>query len=188
MDGKSVQETVGTQPAKLSIWRSNQLLEVQAPVTGLKVEPKLGTRTVGQLGFQPLPGQGPRISIGESFKQGSQMIVSYFAQIGGLFSRPKELGENLGGPVGIFQILDKMGKLPALYYFNTLASLSLSLAIFNLLPVPVLDGGHMLLLTVEVLRRRRLEPETQRAVAMVGMALIGVLFVVIMFKDIWRAL
>jgi regulator of sigma E protease len=86
--------------------------------------------------------------------------------------------------VAIATVLSGLDKLPAFYYFGILAQLSLSLAFFNLLPVPVLDGGHMLLLTVEVLRRRRLEPDTQRAVAMVGLVLIGVLFVFIMWKDI----
>lgn len=184
--GKSVKEEVKDQPVTVSLWRNNEFKEVQTSLEGLQVQAKQGVRIYGVLGFQPLHGQGKRVSLQQSFQDGGKIIAGFFAQLAGMFSRPKQLGENVGGPVAIFGILDSMGKMPPLYYFSTLASLSLSLAVFNLLPVPVLDGGHMLLLTVEVLRRRRLEPETQRAVAMVGVALIGVLFVVILFKDIWN--
>jgi regulator of sigma E protease len=69
-----------------------------------------------------------------------------------------------------------------------MASLSLSLAIFNLLPIFVLDGGHMLLLTIEVLRRRRLEPEYQKMAFLVGAAIVGVLFVLILSKDLMKVI
>jgi regulator of sigma E protease len=94
----------------------------------------------------------------------------------------------VGGPIAIFQILDQAQSLPPIYFVPVVASLSLSLAIFNLFPIPVLDGGHMLLLTFEVLRRRRLEPEAQRAAQMVGLAIVLVLAILIFFKDAVKAL
>jgi regulator of sigma E protease len=171
----------------LGVWRdTNKYLEFTVPGQTLALEKKETDRWVGQLGFGPLPGQGPRVSFSKSFAAGVDDVESFFLGMAAMFAKPKQLGENVGGPVAIASVLAPLDKLPTFYYFRILAQLSLSLAFFNLLPVPVLDGGHMLLLTVEVLRRRRLEPETQRAVAMVGLALIGALFVFIMWKDIMK--
>lgn len=183
-----LQQTTG-KPTTLGIWRGGeQFLQVQTTGQALPVELRESERWVGQLGFQPSPGMGPRIPLEKSVTNGLNGLRNYFAMMGSLFSRPKQLGDNVGGPVRIFSIMGPLDRLPPIYYFGILGQLSLSLAVFNLLPVPMLDGGHMLLVTVEVLRRRRLEPETQRAVAMVGLALIGVLFVYIMWKDIMNLL
>jgi regulator of sigma E protease len=194
IDGESVytmEEVTKTLAQKagstvtLGVWRdTDKYLEFQVPAQPLSLEEKQVDRWVGQLGFRPLPGQGPRTSFTKSFAAGFDHFASFFKGMLAMFSQPKQLGENVGGPVAIATVLSGLDQLPAFYYFGILAQLSLSLAFFNLLPVPVLDGGHMLLLTVEVLRRRRLEPDTQRAVAMVGLVLIGVLFVFIMWKDI----
>ena len=181
---KALNEKQG-QPVTLGLWHgSDRYYEVQTTGQPLGLALRQGERFVGQLGFVPYPGQGPRTPFPTSVKEGLTDLRDYFMMMGALFSKPKQLGESVGGPVAIFNIMGPLDKLPPLYYFGILAQLSLSLAIFNLLPVPVLDGGHMMLLTVEVLRRRRLEPDTQRAVAMVGLALIGVLFVYILWKDI----
>lgn len=175
------------QTVTLGIWRgSERYLEVPLQAEPLTVAVQPAERWVGVLGFAPVPGQGARIGLVESAKTGLEQVTNYFAAMGALFSRPKQLGESVGGPVAIFSLMGPLDRLPPIYYFGIIAQLSLSLAVFNLLPVPLLDGGHMLLLTVEVLRRRRLEPETQRAVAMVGLALIGMLFVFIMWKDIMK--
>ena len=141
-------------------------------------------KTIGQIGVAPdFPTR--RVSLGESFVTGTQLMGSYLKALGGIFASG-QVRENVGGPIAIFQgtrqAVDAGGSSP----LQLLAMLSLSIGIFNLLPIPVLDGGHMLVLTVEVLRRRRLEPDTQRAVAMVGLAVIGVIFVLIVSKDIMK--
>ncbi|MFN3649880.1 MAG: site-2 protease family protein [Armatimonadota bacterium] len=177
------------QPVTLLVWRDGKTpLVVEGPAAPLEIEVRPGERTVGQLGFELLPGEGPRIGFVESVQSGLVRISNFFVGLASLFT-PRhigKLGESVGGPIAIFDVLRGIDQLPIMYYFGMLASLSLSLAVFNLLPIPVLDGGHMLVLTWEVIRGRRLEPETHKAVALVGLAIIGVLFLVITFKDIGK--
>jgi regulator of sigma E protease len=192
--GRVMREKAG-QPVTLVTWRnSRERREVTGPAGSLETRVQHGERFVGILGFQPVPGQGPRVSLEESVKQGLTAFRNFFVMLGAmlgnlfknLFSNPQKAGEGLGGPVAIWVMLGQVGKLPLMYYFNVLASLSLSLAAFNLFPIFLLDGGHMLLLTIEVLRRRRLEPEYQKRAMMVGMVIVGALFVFILSKDILK--
>ena len=72
---------------------------------------------------------------------------------------------------------------------SLLAELSISLAIFNLLPIPILDGGHLLAFFIEWVRRgKKMTDQQQQAFLMTGLAVIGVLFVLIMTKDILRTI
>jgi regulator of sigma E protease len=179
------------QEITLVVWRnSRQRLEVTGTAGPLETSVQPAKRYVGVLGFNPQPGQGPRVSLGESVQQGLRAFGNFFILLGGmfgsLFSKPAQFSENLGGPVAIWVMLGQVGKLPLIYYFNVLASLSLSLAVFNLFPIFLLDGGHMLLLAIEVLRRRRLEPELQKLAMTVGVVIVGVLFVFILSKDIMK--
>lgn len=189
-----MQEKAG-QPVTVVAWRnSRQRLEVTGPAGPLETKVQPGERYVGVLGFSPVPGQGPRVSLEESVRQGMTAFRNFFimmgAMLGNLFkkllSNPSQAGEGFGGPVAIWVMLGQVGKLPLMYYFNVLASLSLSLAVFNLFPIFVLDGGHMLLLTIEVLRRRRLEPEQQKLAMTAGVVFVGLLFVLILSKDIYN--
>jgi len=175
------------KPVTVEVWRnSDQFVKVEGIGGPIEVKVGPGERYVGRLGFQPWWAQGPRISVAKSVEEGKDNLIGFVFNLGALFTKPKALTEGVGGPIAIWKMLSESDKLSPLYYTNMLASLSLSLAFFNLLPVPILDGGHMLLLTLEVIRRRRLEPEVQRTAAAVGLAIIGVLVVLIMSKDIWK--
>jgi len=67
------------------------------------------------------------------------------------------------------------------------AGLTMSLAVFNLLPIPVLDGGHILVIAVESLRRgRRLSLQQQQNFMLAGLAVILCLFVAVMSNDIFK--
>jgi regulator of sigma E protease len=175
------------KPVTVMVWRGGtQRMEVSGRAAPLALALREGKRTFGALGFQPIPGAGPRVGFQESVVQGFSRLLATLMGFYGLFSQPKQLGESVGGPLAIWFIVGEAIGLPGWYYFGMLGSLSVSLAVFNLLPVPILDGGHMLLLTFEVLRRRRLEPEMQRFAMMVGLAIIGVVFVLILGKDLLK--
>jgi regulator of sigma E protease len=179
---KKLRDKAG-QPITLGIWRNDSFQEVRGKSAPLKLAMQKATRHVGQLKFTPTFGAGPRISLAESAQQGMNGILGMLLVYKGLFSRPTELRDNLSGPLGIWTVLAAADKLPLLHYMNLLASISFSLAIFNLFPVPILDGGHMLLLSFEVIRRRRLEPNMLRAAQLVGLVFIGTLFLFIFGKD-----
>lgn len=173
------------QPIALTVWRNGrERLVIEGVAAPLAIELLPGQREHGTLGFGPTYGAGPRVSLGESFFTGFRRLTHYLRSMAEMFGSPKQLGQSVGGPVAIKSVLDQVGQLPLFYFGGVLASLSLSLAIFNLLPLFCLDGGHMLLLAVEVLRRRRLEPEMHRAAALLGVVMILCIFVMILWKDL----
>ncbi len=92
----------------------------------------------------------------------------------------------LGGPIRIAQIAGQQleaGWMNLVYFMGLL---SINLGILNLLPVPVLDGGHLVFLTVEAIRRRPLSPQVMEVSQRIGMALLGTLMLFVFYNDIFR--
>jgi regulator of sigma E protease len=99
------------------------------------------------------------------------------------------LSKGVQGPVGIVQDTGMVAAaIPFAgwyYLFFLVGALNLSLAIMNLLPIPALDGGRVLLVLIEVLRRgKRLSPEREGLVNLIGMAALLLLVAVITFNDV----
>ncbi|MCX5667347.1 MAG: RIP metalloprotease RseP [Candidatus Omnitrophica bacterium] len=92
--------------------------------------------------------------------------------------------KGMTGPIGIFMFTAHAAKLGIIYLINFMALLSASLAIFNLLPFPVLDGGHILFLFVEKLRGKPLSVRAQESIANIGVGLLILLTVFIFYNDI----
>jgi regulator of sigma E protease len=94
--------------------------------------------------------------------------------------------DGLSGPVGIAAMAGQAaikGILNLLYFTGVL---SMSLGIMNLLPLPALDGGHLILLFVESIRKKPLSPKLYQVVTLVGLSLFLVLIVAVTYKDIAR--
>ena len=68
----------------------------------------------------------------------------------------------------------------------TLGALSMSLAFINLIPIPIVDGGHLVLLVVEAIRRKRLTPEQMAVFNAIGIVILAALFIAIMSSDITK--
>ncbi|MDO8603691.1 MAG: RIP metalloprotease RseP [Candidatus Omnitrophota bacterium] len=94
--------------------------------------------------------------------------------------------ESMTGPIGIFYITGQAAKLGLVYLLQLMGVLSASLAIFNLLPVPVLDGGHILFLAIEKIRRKPVSIKMQENVTQVGMSLLIVLMLFVFYNDFMR--
>lgn len=93
---------------------------------------------------------------------------------------------NLSGPVTIADYAGQSAKLGFDYYLKFLALVSISLGVLNLLPIPILDGGHLLYYTVEIIKRG---PLSERAMAIgqqIGLALLLMLMVFAFYNDINR--
>jgi len=112
------------------------------------------------------------------------MIVSSLV---GMLGKPSELKDNVGGPISIAKATSDATQKGLDWVVVLAAMLSISLGIFNLLPISPLDGGQMLVAVAEMLRGgKRLSMKVQGAVAAVGLTLIMVMVVSIMFIDIGR--
>lgn len=94
--------------------------------------------------------------------------------------------ETLGGPILIAQLAGdqaRQGVSPFAYF---LGLLSVNLGILNLLPIPILDGGHILFFSIEAIRRKPLSPQTKAIAQQVGLAIILMLTALVFYNDIAR--
>jgi regulator of sigma E protease len=171
---------------KFEIWRrKEQKMLVDVIAAPMELKTTSSYRMQGLLGINNFDvGTGPRVSLGKSVQMGFTMMRRMVEIYRHLFSRVDRLSKNVSGPVGILDAMQHVDKLPFLTYMGNLMSLSFSLALFNLFPVPVLDGGHILLLSAEVIRRRRLDPKMQQTAQLVGLLIILTLAVLITGKDL----
>lgn len=90
------------------------------------------------------------------------------------------------GPVGMFQVGTKVASQGVDYLLWFLAIISANLAVVNFLPIPVVDGGHFLFLTIEKLRGRPVSERTMAIAQWCGLALIGFVFLFVTYQDILR--
>ena len=94
--------------------------------------------------------------------------------------------KNLSGPITIAKVADSSASNGIQAFIGFLALLSVSLGVLNLLPIPVLDGGHILFYAIEAIRGRALSERTQIMAVQVGMALLLGLMVIAFYNDISR--
>ena len=100
----------------------------------------------------------------------------------------------MSGPVGIVSVVDSTYqnslssgvKIVVLNLMNIAILLTANLGIMNLLPIPALDGGRLVFLILEAIRRKRIPPEKEGMVHFAGFALLMLLMIVVMFNDIKR--
>lgn len=91
--------------------------------------------------------------------------------------------KNLMGPLGIIQVSGQAAKAGIATLLQLLAILSVSLAVINLLPLPALDGGHLVFLLIELVTRRRINPALQEKITTGGFILLMVLMVFVVYND-----
>ena len=95
-------------------------------------------------------------------------------------------GAQLMGPVGIGSLMTQFVKLGISYYLQFLAIISIYLAIFNILPIPALDGGKLLFLGIEKVRRKPVSQKTEQSITGIFFALLIALMIWVTIKDIAR--
>jgi hypothetical protein len=107
-----------------------------------------------------------------------------------LFKEAKRTGDysmvsqTVSGPVGIFLLVDYFKTLGWIPFISLIADLSLSLAIMNILPIPALDGGRVLIVAIEGILRKDLDPKVEAIIINVSFAILMVFVVLVMIKDI----
>lgn len=126
----------------------------------------------------------------ESFKYGTQNMLdtgsSIFRSLAMLI-KGKGL-ENVSGPVGIYTVTEKAASYGLVSYLSLFAMISLNIGIFNLLPVPALDGGRILILLIEKITRRKLNQQVIQYIILASFALLLALVLYATFNDILRLL
>lgn len=108
--------------------------------------------------------------------------VTIFKVITGVES-PKQ---SLGGPIAIAKVAGKMSSIGLDAFLGFMAALSVSLAVLNLLPIPGLDGGHLVFVAIEAVLRREISTAVKIRVQQVGMTLLLALMAYIFYLDLTR--
>ena len=93
---------------------------------------------------------------------------------------------NLSGPVGIYNIVGESAKLGLIYLIYLTAYLSINVGFINLLPIPAFDGGRILFLIIEKIRKKPIKPNVENTIHAVGLVLLMILMIAITYNDIVR--
>lgn len=152
------------------------------------MEDRFGNRyPYGHLGIQSPPAVrlelGPVGAIGEGFRQTASMADSMFTTLGQIVIGLRSVKE-LGGPARIANMVGEAAHVSIENFIWILAILSLNLGIVNLLPIPVLDGGHLMFYALEALKGSPLSKKAQEASFIAGMALMLIFMVLVTLNDL----
>ena len=156
----------------------------------LKENNAIGMTIAGKIGIMPLEETvlkryGVLGSVKEGFKRTVGVISLTLLVLKKLVTLNLSV-KTLGGPIIIAKMSGAAAKsgIPFLLVFT--AFLSINLGVLNLLPIPILDGGHLFFLLIELIMRKPLGMKKMEMIQKVGFALIILLFVTVTYNDIMR--
>jgi regulator of sigma E protease len=121
-------------------------------------------------------------AITEGFRETGHIITGTFNYLGNIFTG-RMSADQIGGPIRIAETTGQMATLGFAALLNFAAVISVSLGLMNLFPIPVLDGGHLLMYALEAVRGRPLSPRVQEVVFRFGLAMILTLMVFATWND-----
>lgn len=121
-----------------------------------------------------------------AFRGTGAVVANVYGSLWLTLSRPAYYRESVGGPIFIGQMAHDSAKRGLDRWLYLLAVINIAIMSFNLLPVPLLDGGHITLAVLEALRKRAVSGRTYMNFQKVGLILVGTLFVFIISKDLMR--
>ena len=167
----------------LTVVRGGQTLKIE-------VTPAL-RGNVGLIGVELSPFEvrtiepGPLQAIQMSFEKNYAWSGLIFQTLGGLLTSetsPKQLV----GPLGIAQLSGGAAQIGLVALFTLMAMISLNLGILNLLPIPVLDGGHIFIMALEGLSRRDFSVRIKEKIQLAGFVVLLMLMVTVIYNDLTR--
>ena len=129
----------------------------------------------------------PLVSVGKAIEKTWEMSVFSLKMMGKMITGNLSL-KNISGPITIADYAGQSARSGVAAYLGFLALVSISLGVLNLLPVPLLDGGHLLYYTVELIKGSPVSEKMWAAGQNVGIALLVTLTVFALYNDISRLL
>ena len=145
---------------------------------------------VGYLGITPVDeskkiNPGPLEAVTMSVRRNIQNAGLIFETVWGLITRqtsPKQLM----GPLAIAQLSGESAQLGLIALFSLMAMISLNLGLLNLLPIPVLDGGHIFIMALEGIARRDFSVRVKEKMLLAGFVVLMMLMVTVIYNDLTR--
>lgn len=181
--GESLKVVIDRGGSEITLTAIPDLREVTSP---------LGTQRIGVLGIQAandpsawrtenytLPG-ALRAGVGETW----QVVAQTYHYLGRVIVG-KESAEQLSGPIRIAEVSGKVARMGGLGGLLSLAALlSVSIGLINLVPIPMLDGGHLLFYAIEAVRGKPLSDQAQEFGFRIGLALVAILMLFVTWNDL----
>jgi regulator of sigma E protease len=183
-DLREIIQTVGGKPVAVVIERDNQQLKLE-----LIPEQRNGEGDY-LIGIAPLQvTELKRFAFADAFKEGAkrtwELIELTVVFVQKLFSGSVS-AKNIGGPITVVQVAGQAAQTNLSAILSVLAFISIQLGILNLLPIPILDGGHILFNLFELIMRRPVSIRAREMAQQVGMAMLLMLMVLAFYNDIVR--
>jgi len=147
-------------------------------------DPQLNRKIIGITPLKVFKRYNPLTALVEGAKESFMITKLIFVALGGMITR--KVPAEFSGPVGIVKFVGESVHLGLVPFLSLAAFLSINLALFNLFPIPALDGGRLFLLLIEKIRGKALALEKEAIINYIGFMIIISLFFLITYQDIAR--
>ncbi|MCM8800329.1 MAG: site-2 protease family protein, partial [Candidatus Omnitrophica bacterium] len=196
---KIIYKKRGDDTVRIKVLRDRETLLFNVRIKEKEIPQILGDKKrVGLIGITP-SGQiiKKKYSLGKAIIFGTAKVVELTfltcRAILNIFLRKASLKDSVTGPLGMFYITQETTKLGLSALLHFIGILNISLTVFNLLPIPILDGGHLLLLGIEKIKRKALSLHLEKFLTQIGLSIIIFLALFIFYNDmvkfgIWEKL
>jgi regulator of sigma E protease len=188
---KDLTTTIHAQPntdISLTVLRENVQIKMEITTSFMPVPRETGIDTLGAIGIIP-EVLYREMTLGEAFNIGWLRTVGSFGMI---IMSLKMLGSgaasmsDFGGPIMIAQLAGQTAEAGWIPFLTFMALISVNLAFINILPIPGLDGGHIMIHLIEGILRRPLSMKARIMIQQIGMIFLLMLMVTVVFNDISR--
>lgn len=153
-------------------------------ITPKSVEGQNGSK-IGQLGVTRTLDNSILSILGYGFTQTITVVVMVLSALGSIFTKGFNLNQ-LGGPVAIYSLTSQVAKNGLIDLLSFMGMISANLGVMNLLPIPALDGGKLVLNFIEGIRKKPLDPEKEGYLTIAGAIFLFALMLLVTWNDIMK--
>lgn len=187
------------KPLDIVVLRDGAEVRLRAVPAWREIDNTVGKIRIGMLGLHASTAAedyrretyGATQSVALAVEETWQISARTFGYLGGLLTG-RERADQLSGPIGIAQMSGQVAKASVRSgvtpFLNWIALLSVSIGLLNLMPIPLLDGGHLMFFGIEAIRGRALNERAQEFAFRVGLAVVGAMMIFSTYNDVSRLL
>jgi regulator of sigma E protease len=187
-------EMIHENPGKtltLEIQRDSRILSIPIVPERKTVPDIFGeSREIGLIGIKPsgstfIERSTVLEAVTDSIVRTGEMCVLTVVSIVKLIQRVIPM-DTVGGPILIVQLAGEQASRGVMNFFIFMAIININLGVLNLLPIPILDGGHLMFLGIEAIRKKPLNERVLAVSQRIGLALLLTLMAVVLYNDVMR--